>query len=55
MEELAEVLGCEVGQWPFEVFRVSSCGYNPRAISFWYPAVERVERRLEGWSIKRGR
>lgn len=26
MEELAEVLGCEVGQWPFEVFRVPLVG-----------------------------
>lgn len=38
-----------MGSWPLKYLGLP-LGVNPRAANFWCPVVEKVERRLEGWS-----
>lgn len=49
VEGLALALGCEVGRWPVKHLGLP-LGGNSREVNFWSPVVEKVERRLEGWS-----
>ena len=48
VEELAEILGCSVGEWPIPYLGLP-LGGNPRGRNFWEPVVRKVAKRLDGW------
>jgi hypothetical protein len=48
VERLAAERGCGLGVWPMKYLGLP-LGGNPRAVSFWIPVIERVEKRLDGW------
>lgn len=49
LKELAEEVGCSIGKLHF-IYLGLPVGENARLKHFWAPMVERIERRLEGWS-----
>ena len=56
MKALANRVGCSVGSWPMSYLGLP-LGDNPIRMGFWSPVVEKIGRRLEGWSkgcISRG-
>ncbi|KAM2348663.1 hypothetical protein ACFX1X_012268 [Malus domestica] len=48
LNRLAVSWGCEVGRWPIKYLGLP-LGGRPRAIKFWDPVVETMERRLQSW------
>ena len=48
LQELATLLGCELGDWPIRYLGLP-LGGNPRKIDFWDPVVTKVAKRLDGW------
>ena len=45
---LAELVGCEVGDWP-TTYLGMPLGGNPRSRPFWDPVIHKVSKRLDGW------
>ena len=58
LTSLAELVGCEVGDWPTTYLGLP-LGGNPCSRSFWEPVITKVAKRLDGWKgvflSKRGR
>lgn len=48
VERLTAVFGYGVGSWPLKYLGLP-LGGNLKAVSFWTPVVERVEKSLKGW------
>ncbi|KAM2375829.1 hypothetical protein ACFXTH_044543 [Malus domestica] len=48
LNRMADSWGCEVGCWPIKYLGLP-LGGRPRAIKFWDPVVETMERRLQSW------
>ena len=48
IERLAQSWGCEVDSWPLKYLGLP-LGGNPRALNFWNPVIEKVEKRLQSW------
>lgn len=48
--ELVSVLLCEVRRWPMTHWDYLQMTRQHRGNSVWYPVVENVEKRLDGWS-----
>jgi hypothetical protein len=46
IERLAQSWGCEVGTWPLKYLGLP-LGGNPRALNFWNPIMEKVEKLLQ--------
>ncbi|BFG29907.1 hypothetical protein CerSpe_161810 [Prunus speciosa] len=48
LNRLAGGWGCEVGDWPMKYLGLP-LGGNPRAMVFWDPVLEKIQRRLQKW------
>ncbi|VVA31869.1 Hypothetical predicted protein, partial [Prunus dulcis] len=48
LNNMAGSWGCEVGCWPM-VYLGLPLGGNPRALNFWNPVLDKVEKRLQRW------
>ncbi|CAL8992525.1 unnamed protein product, partial [Prunus brigantina] len=48
VNNLASGWGCVVGDWPM-MYLGLPLGGNPKAIGFWEPVLEKVQRRLQKW------
>lgn len=48
MLHLVSIVGCESGDWPLKYLGLP-LGGNPKAVEFWAPVLEKVEKRLDGW------
>ena len=48
LQELAELSGCELGDWPIKYLGLP-LGGNPRQIHFWDLMVTKVAKRLDDW------
>ncbi|KAH9745615.1 S4 RNA-binding domain-containing protein [Citrus sinensis] len=46
--DLVSIVGCESGDWPLKYLGLP-LGGNPKAVEFWAPVLEKVEKRLDGW------
>lgn len=45
--DLVSIVGCESGDWPLKYLGLP-LGGNPKAVEFWAPVLEKVEKRLDG-------
>ena len=48
LHQLADLSGCEIGDWPIKYLGLP-LGGNPRRIDFWDPVVTKVAKRLDSW------
>ncbi|KAM0963163.1 hypothetical protein ACFX2A_022668 [Malus domestica] len=48
LNRLADSWGCEVGSWPIKYLGLP-LGGRPRALKFWDPVVDKMEKRLQSW------
>lgn len=51
VRRMADMVGCSMGTLLVKYLGLS-VGGNPRSKSFWSMVIERVEKRLDGWSWK---
>lgn len=48
IKRMVDSWGCEVGSWPI-TYLCLPFGGRPRALTFWDPVVEKMEKRLQSW------
>ncbi|XP_009335445.1 uncharacterized protein LOC103928158 [Pyrus x bretschneideri] len=48
LKGMADSWGCEVGSWPIKYLGLP-LGGRPKALMFWDPVVEKMEKRLQSW------
>lgn len=48
LRHFTQILGCKVDQWPFNYLGIP-LGGSTKALTFWDPVVERVEKKFSCW------